>query len=290
MVPCPQTAVQVCPLSIPAPTLDRMDKETITVPGAVDGPAASTGTVVGVLGASGGLGASSLAGAVALLSARTGTQTLLVDLTPCGGRLDQLVGLIHEPGARWPATERAVLALRAEELPARGDLRVLSHGGADVGRRGGGKEGAALSDRLLPPLGPLALETVARLARGQGSTVLDLPRADHPAAPLWWDLCDHVVLLAGAGPTQVCAALGTRSASRLPGALGLVARPAPGCGLDPQDVAALLGLPLLGCLGDDPAVPRALVEQVPVGTFAGPLRQAAATVLAEVLERRRTAA
>ncbi len=254
-----------------------MDNEIITADGAPPASGASTGAVLGVLGASGGLGASSLACAVARLAADTGTQTLLVDLTPCGGGLDQLLGVAHEPGERWPATDRAVLALRADDLPVQEGLRVLSHGRPSVG-------GAAR------PLGPAALETVARLARGQGTTVLDLPRADHPAAPLWWDLCDHVVLLVGTGPTQVCAALAARSLSRLPGALGVVARPEPGCGLDPSEVAALLGLPLLVRLGHDPAVARALSEQEPPGTVAGPLRDAAATLLAEVLERRSRAA
>lgn len=267
-----------------------MKNDTNTVHGTTGVQAGTTGTVLGVLGASGGLGASSLACAVARLSADTRSQTLLVDLTPCGGGLDQLLGLPHEEGARWPTTEQAVLALRADELPVQDGLRVLSHGsppagaGAGLGARGASAAGPAR------PLGPVALETVARLARGEETTVLDLPRADHPAAPLWWDLCDHVVLLAGTGPTQVCAALASRARSRLPGLLGLVTRPEPGCGLDPHDVAALLGLPLLHRLGHDPAVARALSEQEPPGSVAGPLRDAAATVLAEVLERRGRAA
>lgn len=242
-------------------------------------------TVLGMLGASGGLGASSLACAVARLSVDAGTPTLLVDLTPCGGGLDQLLGVPHEPGARWPSTERATLALLAEQLSRLDGLRVLSHHGA-APARGAGK--GDLARVLARPLGPAALETVARLARGQGLTVVDLPRADHPAAPVWWDLCDHVVLLAGSGPTQVCAAVATRTL--LPAALGLVTRPSPGCGLDPQDVAGLLGLPLLDHLEHDPTVAQALVDQEPPGSRPGAVAAAAARVLARVVELGRRAA
>lgn len=235
-----------------------------------------TSTVIGILGASGGLGSSSLACAVARLSADVGTPTLLVDLTPGGGGLDQLVGLPHEPGLRWPAEDRAVLALSADRLPGQDGLRVLSHGA-----------GVPTGDRWRP-LGSAAVETVARLARASGTTVLDLPRADHPEAPLWWDLCDHVVLLSGTGPTQVCAALSARPALR-PG-LGVVARATPGCGMDPQQVAGLLGLPLLDRLEHDPTVGQALAEQETPGAVPGALQDAASTVLARVAELDRGAA
>lgn len=233
-------------------------------------------TVIGLLGASGGLGTSTLACAVARLSADVGIPTLLVDLAPGGGGLDQLVGVPHELGERWPSGDQDVLALRADRLPRVDRLRVLSH------------RGTISSGSRWRPLGPVALETVARLARAPGTTVLDLPRADHPEAPLWWDLCDHVVLLSGTGPTQVCAALAARP--RLGPALGLVTRPSPGCELDPQQVAGLLGLPLLDRLEHDPTVAQALAAQEAPGTSTGALQATACTVLARVAELDRGAA
>ncbi|WP_162803059.1 hypothetical protein [Ornithinimicrobium avium] len=243
-------------------------------------------TVIGFLGASGGLGTSSLACAVARLCADVGTPTLLVDLAPGGGGLDQLAGLSHEPGLRWPMHDREVLALPAGRLPAQDGLRVLSHPGPRARPATG--EVTAPPSGPARPLGPAALEAVARLARGQGATVLDLPRADHPEAPAWWDLCYHLVLLSGTAPSQVSAALAAREL--LATGLGLVARPAPGFGLDPHDVAGLVGLPLLDRLPHDPTVAQALAEQEPPGTREGPLRATACTVLARVAELDRGAA
>lgn len=56
---------------------------------------------VGVLGGRGGAGASTLACALALTSAREGRRTLLVDADPLGGGLDVLLGGEAAEGLRW---------------------------------------------------------------------------------------------------------------------------------------------------------------------------------------------
>ncbi|MYQ49595.1 septum formation initiator, partial [Streptomyces sp. SID4985] len=58
---------------------------------------------VGVIGGRGGAGASTLACALAVTSAREGVRTLLVDADPLGGGLDVLLGGESAEGLRWPA-------------------------------------------------------------------------------------------------------------------------------------------------------------------------------------------
>lgn len=225
-------------------------------------------TVIGLCGASGGLGTSSLAAAVAGLAAGLGRDSLLVDLVPNGGGLDQLTGCAHEPGQRWPSREDGMLSLPAADLPVAGGVRVLSQRGAVL---------------PVPPLGPVALRAVERLAARHRVTVLDLPRPDHPRADRWWGLCSTVVLVAGDTPAQVCAALVVRALA--PSVSGLVVRrttvPA---GLDPVDVAQVLGLDLRAVMGQDPSVPRAVLDERWPGSEAGGLRDAAAAVLAGTVE------
>ncbi len=63
-----------------------------------------TALVVGVLGASGGLGTSTAAAHLAWRAARR--RTVLVDASPAGGALDVHVGIDHLPGPRWSAFAR----------------------------------------------------------------------------------------------------------------------------------------------------------------------------------------
>lgn len=219
--------------------------------------------VIGLTGASGGLGTSTLAGAVAGLAGALGRTTLLVDLLPNAGGLDQLGGCAHEPGQRWPWREEGMASLRSRDLPVWGGVRVLAQRGPVL---------------PAPTLGRAALQAVGRLAGEHHVTVLDLPRADHPQAVRWFGLCDVVVLVAGTAPPLVACALTARSLVT-PGAL--VLRAGPGDGLAADDVAAVLGLPLLGRLRHDPAVALAVLEQEWPGRADGPVRETAWAVLAQ---------
>ena len=88
------------------------------------------GAVLAVVGASGGVGASVLAAAVAVRAPRAGVDVVLVDADPLGGGLDVTLGAEQQPGIRWPdlgelvgaADGRALLA----RLPAVDDVPVLS--------------------------------------------------------------------------------------------------------------------------------------------------------------------
>ncbi|MFJ8826206.1 septum site-determining protein Ssd [Streptomyces sp. NPDC102467] len=200
---------------------------------------------VGVIGGRGGAGASTLACALAMASARAGRRTLLVDADPLGGGLDVLLGGEAVDGLRWPAFAqsrgRVGSTALEESLPRLHDLRLLSW---DRG------ESAAV-----PPEAVRAVLAAGR--RRGGVVVVDLPRridAGSVEALAQLDLGLLVV------PPELRAVAAAR---RVAGAVGMVLRDlrvvtAPGAGtgaLDGDEVARLLGLPLAGEL---PAARRAM--------------------------------
>lgn len=119
---------------------------------------------VGVLGGRGGAGASTLACALALTSAREGRRTLLVDADPLGGGLDVLLGGEAAEGCagRMFAASRGRVGGGAleESLPELHALRVLSWDRGDA--------------VTIPPRAVRAVLAAAR--RRGGAVVVDLPR------------------------------------------------------------------------------------------------------------------
>jgi secretion/DNA translocation related CpaE-like protein len=221
--------------------------------------------VIGVVGARGGAGASTLAALVAARGARR-TAAALVDADPVAGGIDVLVGLEDAPGARWPDLAQArgevdgrdVLAL----LPRWGRVAVLS---ADRSR-------AAGLDAAV------AADVVRAVAAVVGLVVLDLGREAvlGGVAPL--GSCDRVAVVAARDLRSVAGTLALRDALAGCGAdLGLVVRgPAPG-GLGVAELADAVDLPLLWSGRADRGVARAAEQGVVVGR--GPAGRAAAAVL-----------
>ncbi|MZD08408.1 septum formation initiator [Streptomyces sp. SID5785] len=201
---------------------------------------------VGVLGGRGGAGASTLACALAVASARTGRRTLLVDADPLGGGLDVLLGGEAADGLRWPAFAQSrgrVGATALEEsLPSLHGLRLLSWDRGDLA--------------AVPPEAVRAVLAAGR--RRGGVVVVDLPRridAGSVEALAQLDLGLLVV------PTELRAVAAAR---RTAGAAGMVLRDlrvvtTAGRGaadLDADETARLLGLPLAGELPLDGGVSR----------------------------------
>ena len=238
---------------------------------------AAPGVVVGVLGGSGGAGATVLAAALGQVASARG-RTLVVDADPLGAGVDRVLGLEAATGVRWDSllqtTGRLSSRSLREALPHAGGLSVLSwpaHGVSSL---------QAFAVR----------EVLSAARRGFDVVVLDLPRHRDAVSEETVGRCDHIVLV------STLTVAGVTSASRV--ALGL---PESGparhlvtrgrSGASPESVARLLRIPLLAAMPDQ----RGLDELVDLG--AGPARsrrgvlaRTARTVLGELVPTGRSAA
>ena len=211
----------------------------------------SAGTVIGVVGGSGGAGATTLACALAQGAAARGP-TLLVDTDPLGAGVDRLLGLEECRGVRWDELRETSGRLGARSLhdgvPRQGRLGVVTWG---PGPRS---------------LDPATLRrTLSAARRGHDVVVLDLARH---AAGLVAELaarCDVVLVVTPAtvaavsSTARLVASLGTGGARA-----GVVLRP----GRVPvDDVEEATGLPVVAVVPDQ----RVVAEAVDLGL--GPLRR-----------------
>ena len=197
------------------------------------------GWLVVVGGACGGVGASTLATALAL-AARTATvpDVLLVDGDGWAAGLDLLLGAERTPGLRWPEltglSGRVAGPALTAALPEACGVPVL----------------AASRDQPqeVPAEALLAVSTGARDS-GYG-VVVDLP-VRSPAAEVLLAEADQAVLLVPARLRAAAAARALLGGERSPWASALVvARPVPG-GLTRSEVADVVGRPVFAELAAD---------------------------------------
>lgn len=218
--------------------------------------------VIGVLGASGGLGVSSLAVAVGLRASERFGATVCLDGERVGGGLDVTACLEHLPGLRWPDLEAAQGQLDGSALlralPAEGSLRVL---------------GA----RAAPPRRDVMVAALGALAELCPVTVVDLGRSLHLI-----DRCTQVMLVSGVSARQLADAAAIVPAVLAGGAdVRLVLRTMRRDPVQPEDVAALLDLPLATVVRQDPrAVTDADRARMPGARQSSALARAADDLLA----------
>jgi secretion/DNA translocation related CpaE-like protein len=221
------------------------------------------GTVVGVLGGSGGAGATTLACALGQVAAARGP-TLVVDLDPLGPGCDRVLALDGDVGVRWDSlcTASGRLSGRSlrEAVPRRDGLGVL----------GWGPSASA------PDVGAVR-ETLSAARRGHDWVVLDLPRPDDLVVEVAAQ-CALVVVVVLPTVTGVASAARRVAALPDPGRVGLVAR---GHGVDPHRLAALVGAPVLTTMGEQRGLAEALdLGLGPVRSRRGPLVGACRELLA----------
>ncbi|MDR6863601.1 hypothetical protein [Phycicoccus sp. 3266] len=190
--------------------------------------------VIGVVGASGGLGASTLAVALAVRAGPLVGVTACVDGRPDVGGVDVTACVEHLPGLRWgdlaDLRGRVDGAALLRALPGDGSLRVLAARGTPAGRA-----------------------TVRAVVEGLAG-VCGLVVLDTGAAPELVDLCTSVVVLAGVSARRLADAGALVQAAALPADTHLVLRGAHREPVAPEDVAVHLDLPLAAVLRDDARV------------------------------------
>ncbi|WP_299557814.1 septum site-determining protein Ssd [uncultured Mycolicibacterium sp.] len=249
-------------------TLPRDDAELVALLSAAAedrAGAARRGAVLAVVAGRGGAGASVFAAALALCAR---AEPLLVDVDPCSGGIDLLLGAEAAPGLRWPdlAVRDGRLAHTAlrDALPRHGAVSVLSSG------------------REPAEIGPAALGAVLEAGYRAGTTVVcDVPRRGTAAAETAVQAADLVVVVTTADVRSAAAtaAVGAWCTAANPNVGVVVRGPAPG-GMRAADVAAAAGLPLLAAMRPQPGLDVALERGGLRLGRRGPLAGAARRVLA----------
>jgi secretion/DNA translocation related CpaE-like protein len=242
------------------------------------GRSSKGGRLIALVGGTGGVGCSTLAAGLAIVAARTGRRTLLLDCDPLGGGIDLLVGAERIDGWRWPrlAFASGELGDVAGQLPQIDGLDVLAMA------RSSSPLGVA------PPgePGQVSMATVlASVERSHDLVVADLPRAQNEACREVLLRADDVVLVVPATVRGVAASrrLGTDlvRTGRHPVVLVRESRVSR---ISPNAVAGGLGLSLLGVIGDEPAL-RLSAERgdPPARSSRSPLARRCRTILQQLI-------
>lgn len=225
------------------------------------------GLVVGVMGGSGGAGATTFACALGQVAAHTGT-AVVIDADPLGPGTDRVLGLETQDGVRWDALCQTTGRLSArslrEALPRRGGLGVLTwYAGAP-----GSLQAFA------------AREALSAARRGHDTVVVDLPRATDPVVDEVASRCDQLLIVVV--PTVSGVASAVRLCARFPVRSGvrLIVR---GRGIEPQQIARVTGVPVIADMSEQRGLGEAIdLGLGPVRSRRGPLGRAALEVLTRI--------
>ena len=222
------------------------------------------GRMLAVIAGRGGAGASVFASALAQCAG----EALLVDLDPCGGGIDLLLGAENSPGLRWPDLRvqdgRLTWAAVRQALPSRDRVRMLS---------------AARTYHEIEAASVNALMDAG--LRGGATVICDAPRHLSPASACALEGADLVVAITSCDVRGIAATAALAGVLRtLNTNIGLVVRgPAPG-GLRPAEVARATALPLLAAMRPEPGLDHGLETGGWRMRRRSPLTGAARTVLA----------
>jgi secretion/DNA translocation related CpaE-like protein len=228
------------------------------------------GRVIGVIGGSGGAGATTFACALGQAAARVGG-AVLIDCDSQGPGLDRMLGLERTEGFRWDAlcqtTGRLSARALRDALPRSGSLGVLSwYVGA------GAQTLQAFAVR----------EALSAARRGHDTVVVDLPRTSDRLVDEIAARCDQLLVVTVGSVLGVSAAARMRARFSGHAGVGVVLR---GEAVDAADVESVVRLPVVVQMRDQPRLSEALdLGLGPLRSRRGPLARAVATVLNTTLE------
>jgi len=200
----------------------------------------STAEIMGVLGGCGGAGATTFSAALAMQGAAKQRRVVLVDADPYGAGIDLLLGAEHVPGVRWDGLVDATGTIEHDMLV---DALPREHGISFL----------SFTSQWTPPATLTTSSVLAALCDGGDLVVADLGDArDQSMAEPIMEISTSLVMVVPARVRAVAAA-GVRLAAldHLRERLHVVVRtPSPG-GLEPEEIAQTLELPLLGTISHD---------------------------------------
>jgi secretion/DNA translocation related CpaE-like protein len=233
----------------------------------------NTAQIIGVVGGSGGVGASVFAAAIAVRAAQAGLRPVCLDGDRLGGGLDVTLGLEQERGVRWPdlagTTGRIDGPGLLRSLPSVDGVGVLSFDRA----------------RDVQLTAEVVQEVLLALSVAADVVVVDLPRPDHEIFAALAPSVDAIVLLAG---SRICDLAGASAiAEHLIQAcpdVWLCLRTGGKGSHFANAVAAAMDLPLLAVVHEEPSLVADVLHGIPPGSSAkGALAAVADTVLAGCL-------
>ncbi len=200
------------------------------------------GRLIAVLGGSGGVGASTLAAALAWRAASSGCSVALVDIDRLGGGIDLLLGAERVPGWRWPRFTAAegVLGDLREFLPVVDGVSVVS-----MAR---GPDFDLAREPLAAVLGSLQRsfdQVIVDPGRGAGAALREVMR------------CSTRTLLVVGGSVRGLAAAGQALRAFEPSGVELVLRQQPGARVPSEVAEDVLGVPVAGRIRHEPAIAAA---------------------------------
>lgn len=204
---------------------------------------------LGVIGASGGAGASTLAAAVAMAAAQRGVHTMLVDADPLAGGVELVLGCEDADGLRWPEVAstqgRVSSAALRSALPRAGDVAVLSWDRSEAA----GVDAATMRSIL----------SAGR--RGSDLLIVDLPRRLDDAASAAATTCDVLVVVTTGNVRAAASAarLLARLRNQCPD-IRLVVRSRTAADLSAETLSQTLQVPLLATVPTKRAVERSIDE------------------------------
>ena len=210
--------------------------------------------VVAVVGGSGGVGASTVSTALAVVAARSGRRTMLVDLDPLGGGIDLLLGAERATGWRWPRLlgARGQLGDLTGQLPHTDGLDLVAMARCPA------------TPRSQHPTPEAVAAVLTSGSRSHELVVVDVGRVGGEPAAAALRLADTGLLLVAADVRGVSAAREAyrEVAESCAGWHLLVRRPRAG-GLGASAAADGLGPALLGVIDDDPGLALAAQRGTP---------------------------
>jgi secretion/DNA translocation related CpaE-like protein len=239
----------------------------------LSGRRSGSGQLVVVVGGSGGVGASSVAAALAVGAVSRGLPAMLIDLDALGGGIDLLVGAEGVAGWRWPrlGAIQGHLGDLTGHLPRIGGLDVLS----------------TARDDETTGVQPEAVRAVLLSAtRSHRLVVVDLPRSFPPGAHGVLRGAALTLLVVSADVRGIAAAQRVADSLRdiAPALAVVVRRPRSGA-IESGLVAESLGLPLAGVLGSDASLRHGAERGDPPGRVArSPLGRLSRRILDQLVD------
>ncbi|WP_052024784.1 hypothetical protein [Austwickia chelonae] len=237
--------------------------------------------VVGIAGASGGIGTSCLAAALATRAA-TDHRVACLDADPHRGGIDVLFDRERRPGIRWPDLVHARGRLDGDAL-----ARLLPRSDEGVLLLSSGGDPHDIAPETIAA-------TLTALRTDLDLLVLDLGVVGHPA-PQATALCDDIILLVGCSVPALARA--AHAADTLERGLATddptrtwLAQRAPRGRADlPEEIATHLDLPLITGIIDDPGLDNALGRGITPGSRRSRLTRAADRILDRLHDQARAA-